>query len=376
LAQSLFDGGKISYHRTDSFKLSDDSVTAVRQYIKDKFEPGYLPTKPNIYDQKSTAAAQEAHEAIRPTDVQDEGNGLNGDEFELYKLIRSRFIACQMSDQVLDTVVYRIKASSGHELIAKGQSVRFDGWKLVYAYAKPTKEIVLPAAEDGAELTLSDTRNTKHSTKPPERYNDGNLINRLKTLGVGRPSTWQTIPTTLIERMYATREGKAFVATDLGKRVCEFLLKNHGDFFMGLDFSSSLELDLRDIADGKKKFLPVVQGFYDILAKKIGPAIRGDTLTGKACPECGKGQVVEKYGNFGKYFACNNYPDCKAKLTEVNGLFVKKAEPKKTGSACPVCKDGQIQEREGKFGPWFSCNRFPACKAKFNKKGDEFLVKA
>ena len=375
-AQSLFEAGKITYHRSDSFNIADEGIEMVRPWIQQNLGEKYLPKTKNVFKQKSAVAAQEAHEAIRPTEIADEGKSLKEDEQILYELIRNRFIACQMADQILDTVVYHVRSSSGHDLIAKGQSVAFDGWKRVWSYGK-TEELVLPDVATGEKLDLQETRCAKSSTKPPKRYNEGTLVKDLKDNGVGRPSTWQTLAKTLRDRGYVVNDGKALVPTELGGNVCAYLKRNYQDFFMDIKFTAQLLDEIDEIADGKKQFLEVVQGFYDTLAKKLGDRILEDEATGKKCPECGVGEVLFRHGKFGKYPSCNNYPDCKARLIEQDGKFVLKPEPKSTGYKCSVCKVGDIVKRNGPFGDYYTCNRYPECKARYRAgltKG--FVLKA
>lgn len=372
IAQHLYESGKISYLRTDSYNISQDAMDAVRGHIKDKFSKEYLPSKPNVYVKKSSAAAQEAHEAIRPTHVEDEGVGLDPDNKKMYELIRDRFIACQMNPMVVDTVVYNIKTDSKHALIAKGQTISFDGWFKVYKYSK-TEEEVLPNANEGEKLNLKDIKKTKHSTQPPKRYNDGSLIIKMEADGVGRPSTRATILKSIQEKGYVTKEkGKSggFVAADLGIRICDFLEPRFKDFFMDVKYTASLEDELDLIANGEKTYLNVVQSVYNVLVEKTKEAketkMANEETTGEKCKVCGEGEIVEKTGQYGKYFSCNAYPKCKTVyVKEEDGSFKvkEKAAAKKVGRKCPECGHDLVERvNKAKGNTFIACSNFPKCR--------------
>ena len=375
IAQSLFECGRITYHRTDSFNIDEEALAAVRSHIQTAYPLEYLPAAINVFKQKSTAAAQEAHEAIRPTEIANAGEDLSGEEAKLYKLVRDRFVACQMADMVLDTVAYQVKASSGHNLIARGQTVRFDGWRRVWSHVK-TDEVILPDADEGQTLDYKDSRCTKHSTKPPPRFTEGSLLKRLKEHGVGRPATQASVLQALRDREYVVEDGKAMVPTELGRKICTFLVAQYDDFFMDIRFTARLEDDLLEIANGTKKFLLVVQSFYDVLAGKMGEAIHDQETTGQKCPECGVGEIIQRHGKFGLYFVCSNYPDCKTTLSEHDGKFVKKIGPRLTGHNCQACKEGAITERQGAYGVFYGCNRYPECKARYTRLGNDYLLRS
>jgi DNA topoisomerase I len=376
VAQKLYEQGIVTYIRTDSYNISEDAMTEVRDLIKKSGGDVYLPTKPNVYSKKSGAAAQEAHECIRPTHLNDKGESLEPDEQKMYKLIRDRFIACQMTPMVIDIVEYNIKASTGHELIARGQTIKFDGWYKVYKYAK-TKEEELPEVKEGENLDLKDIKCEKHTTKPPPRYKDGSLVKKMEADGVGRPSTRAMIIKTIQDREYVIKEkGGAFKATILGMKVCDFLTPHFKDFFMDIKYTSKVEDDLDEIAKGEKKFLDVIQTFYEFLLKHIKD-VQGTSApmeavtTGQKCTVCKEGEIVEKDGKYGKFFSCSKYPDCKTVFVKSeDGTFSVKSpsKSKKTGKECPECKKhdrkGELIERTNRNNgnKFIACSCWPKCK--------------
>jgi len=379
VAQTLYEQGKVTYIRSDSFAISADALKEVRGLIGKASTKEYLPKSPNVYVKKA-GASQEAHECIRPTDVYDKGDDIDdSSESKMYKLIRDRFIACQMSPMVLDTVSYQIKTDTKHTLVAKGQAIKFDGWFKVYKYSK-TKEEVLPVVKEKEKLELADIKNEKHTTKPPPRYSDGSLLKIMDKEDVGRPSTRAGIIKSIQDKGYVEKEKGnkgGFVATPLGIKVCEYLEPNFKDFFMDIKYTAALEEDLNLIAEGKKTFIEVVQSTYDILKEHIKetkdnpPPKKEHVSTGEECTVCEKGEIVEKDGRFGTFFSCNNYPTCKTiYVQDDDGEFSvkKKAVVKKVGRNCPDCekygRDGELVERKKKKDDsvFIGCNAFPKCK--------------
>ena len=378
LAQNLYVAGLVSYIRSDSFNISEEALVEDRALIKSSFGDTYLPSKANIYAKKSSAGAQEAHECIRPTHIKDDGSDIdNEEEKTLYKLIRDRFIACQMNPMVVDVVEYLIKTNTGHNLIARGQTIKFDGWYKAYKYSQ-AKEEILPNVTENEALDLKDIKCTKHTTKPPARYKDGSLIKKMESEGVGRPSTRDKIIKVIQDRGYVEKiKGGAFKATDLGMRVCDFLVPRFKDFFMDIKYTAKLEEDLDEIATGKKTYLDVVQTVYDFLMQHIKDSkdMPGSTpreppkLTGKKCSVCKDGDIAEKNGKFGMFFACTNYPKCKTIYSQdEDGEFHIHAKKvvKKVGRKCPECekhgRDGELLERKSKKGSIFiGCSAYPLC---------------
>lgn len=380
IAQKLYEMGKVSYIRSDSYNISQESLDSVRNYIKDKFDNKYLSVKPNAYHKKSSAAAQESHESIHPTHIEDDGQGLELDFKKMYDLIRDRFIACQMTPMIIDTVTYNIKTDSKYTLIAKGQTIKFDGWFKVYQYVKKEEEI-LPDAQEGEKLNLKDIKKTKHSTQPPKRYNDGSLIEKMEKDGIGRPSTRATILKTLVDRGYATKEkGKSggFVVTDLGMKVCEFLEPRFKNSFMDIKYTAQMEDELDLIAEGKKTYLDIVQSVYNVLtneikeAKEIKMEKKEQKLVGQKCTVCKEGDIVEVNGRFGIFYSCNKFPECKSvfQKNEDGSYSIKeKKVSKKVGRKCPECGADLLERVAKKSGNTFvGCSAFPKCK--FIEKGE------
>lgn len=377
IAQKLYESAKCSYIRTDSYSISEEAMTAVRDHIKG-IDKKYLASTPQVYKKKEGSGAQEAHECIRPTHIEDDGNDLSGDEEKLYKLIRDRFIACQASAAILDTVAYNIKTDTPYKLIAKGQTIKFEGWLKFYKYNN-TKEEILPNAEEKERLELLELNKTKHETQPPPRYNDGSLVKRMEKDGVGRPSTYPTILENIKNRGYVeVIKGKkgALQATELGLKVYEYLQKNFNDFIMDIKFTSELENDLDIIGDGKKSYLDVVKGTYGTMMKKISSVTHED-VSGTKCPVCNKGKIVNKKGKFGFFYSCDNYPECKSIFEkDADKKFVIKSKfenksIKKSDDKCPICeknsREGYLLERKSKYGTFYGCSNYPNCKVVFTR---------
>ena len=371
-AQEAFAAGAITYHRTDSYNIAKEAVDEARAFIKDQY-PGSVPSKPNFFSKKSSAASQEAHECIRPSHVAEGGGELEGDARKLYDLVRARFVACQMTDMVVDTVSYTITASSKHILSAHGQTIKDRGWFAAYPYSK-VKDEILPEACEGEELILLGVADSLHTTQPPAKYNDGSLIKRMEEDGIGRPSTRASILKALESKEYVVKENKAFVPTPLGKRVCDFLKPRFDDFFMDLKFTAGLEEDLDLLADGKKDYLGVVKPVYDILMKKVAEAKastpkKEKILAGGKCPSCKTGDVVEKESRYGKFFSCGNWPKCKVILVKnEDGTFSEKnknkpsASAEKSGKKCPDCGgDLLIRTNHRKGTKFLGCSGWPKC---------------
>lgn len=284
-----------------------------------------------------------------------------------------------MTPQIVNTVVYDIKSSSKHDLIAKGQSVKFDGWSKVYKYSK-TKEEILPDAKENEKLALIDSKQTKHTTQPPARYNEASLAKIMEKEGVGRPSTRDTIITSIQKKGYVDRDkkSKGLVATTMGMKIYEYLQPSFKDFFMDIKYTASLENELDEITTGEKKYLDVVTEVYDNLQKHIKQlgSVQSDgekthKKTGKKCSVCEDGEIVETDGRYGVFYSCSNYPKCKSVFLideEGNFSLKKKIEPKKTGKKCPECekkkKDGELVERSNKKDGsiFLGCTNYPSCR--------------
>ena len=369
VAQSLYENGQITYPRTDSFNIADEAVDSVRNLISTNLDKTYLPATVNKYSKKSSVAAQEAHECIRPTDIARRPESLSGDDKALYQLVRERFVACQMSPMILDTVVYTIKTNSPHNLVAKGQTIRFDGWSKIWHYKK-TDEETLPNADEGEALQLQDLQCPKHSTKPPDRYSEVSLPKKMETEGVGRPATRAPIIQSIQDKGYVAKDKKAFVPTDLGRQICNYLTPKFNDFFMDVKFTARLEEDLDLITKGKKDYLGVVAPVYEIIKQKIGPVPDPPKPTGEKCSVCKTGEIMEKTGKHGIFYSCGRYPDCKTIFIKDGHKFsVKDISIKPTGVSCSVCETGQVVEKQGAYGAFFCCNRYPECKTVYITDG-------
>ena len=379
IAQKLYEQGKVTYIRSDSFNIAEEAIKEVRDYLKKNETAPYLPSSANIYTKKSSAAAQEAHECIRPTHIEDTGDDL-GEEAEkkMYKLIRDRFLACQMTPRVVDTVVYDIKASTNHHLVARGQSIKFDGWSKVYKYSK-AKEEILPIAQEKEKLDLKEINKTKHTTQPPARYNEGSLAVMMEKEGVGRPSTRAAIITSIQKKGYVDKDkkSKGMIATPLGLKICDYLSPNFKDFFMNIKYTAQLEEDIDEITKGTKTYVDVVGSVYETLQKHIktseaNPANKKEVKSmGKKCIVCKEGEIVERDGRFGKFYACSRYPTCKTvyAMSEDGDFNIKEKKiVKSTGKKCPDCekhgRDGELLERKNKSNgnSFYGCSKYPACK--------------
>ncbi len=381
IAQALYEHGLITYMRTDSFNLSAQAVVAARKYIEQSLGTKYLPEGPRFYKSKSKNA-QEAHEAIRPTNVNLQAadirqqEGFNRDHIRLYELIWKRFISCQMSEGLIDQTTVDVKAStvgvfpSGgpqkaeeYLLRVTGSVIKFEGWLKLYGReAEDTTDDekgnqILPKFEENQPLTLSRVIPNQHFTEASPRYTEASLIKRLEELGIGRPSTYAPILSTIQERFYVERVEKKFVPTILGTAVTDFLLKYFPDVF-DYTFTAQMEDELDDIARGEREWKPTIKAFYQPFEKKLelvskeAQKVKMEVeKSDKKCPECGKDLVV-RIGRFGKFLACSGFPDCKH--TE--------SLEEKVNARCP--KDGgEIVIRKTRKGKTFyGCKNWPGCK--------------
>lgn len=375
LAQSLYESGMVTYIRSDSFKISEEALDSLFDYIDSNLDKKYKIKKPNIYSKKGSSS-QEAHECIRPTDVNDDGSKLvSSDEKKLYKLIRDRFIACQMPDLKTSNVTYNVRTNTKIDLVAKGQSIIFGGWKDYYPYSK-SNETFLPNAEEGEVLSLNDVDMNEHMTQPPPRYNEGSLVKKLEKDGVGRPSTYASIMESIQKRGYVEEiKGKkgSLMATELGIKVNDYLEPNFNkDFFMEIKFTSELEELIDGIQNGDATYFEVVDKVYKKMVEEISkisnnvPYHNNSKDTGEKCISCGKGKIVEKNGKYGKFYACSEYPKCKTifEKTEDGFEIKKKATAQNTGIDCEKCSDGKLIKRENKKNKsiFYGCNKWPRCK--------------
>ncbi|AKM83355.1 DNA topoisomerase I [Candidatus Woesebacteria bacterium RIFOXYC1_FULL_31_51] len=360
VAQRLYEEGLITYHRTDSMNLSIDAVNKARNFISKEYGQKYLPEKALVYKTKSKSA-QEAHEAIRPTNIEqiNEAVGLIPDEKKLYELIWKRFIACQMNPAIYSetTIDVEAKHKEGvHMLRASGQIMIFDGWRKLFMVDKEI--IILPNLTIGESLVKEKVWSEQKFTLAPARFNEASLIKILEKLGIGRPSTYAPIISTIQIRSYVEKKEGKFFPTTIGFAVTEFLVKNF-PIEMDFGFTAEMEENLDKIADGKIKWVELMKKFWKPFEKtlksveKNAERVKIETeKLGKACPDCKDGELVIRVGRFGKFISCSKFPDCKH--TE---KFLDKI-----GMKCPDCKEGDVIIKKSKKGNFFGCSKYPDCK--------------
>lgn len=384
-AQQLYEGvdvgqgavGLITYMRTDSVSLSDDAVIEIRHYIDNKIGSEYLPSAPKIYKTKSKNA-QEAHEAIRPTSVYRTPEAvkpfLTADQFRLYQMIWQRAVACQMAPARFDTTSVDIVVGKGIFRVT-GQVQTFAGFLSVYEEGVDDSENEentkkLPELHEGDNLPVDRIFGEQHFTQPPPRYSEASLVKALEEYGIGRPSTYASIISTLKEREYVTLEQKRFLPTDTGEVVNKFLTEHFGQY-VDYNFTARLENQLDDIAGGKREWRPVMQQFWkgfdkEVKAKEDIPRaeLTAENLD-EICPKCGVNQLQIKFGKRGRFIACTGYPECDytRNVNETAEEAAKAAEEPTIveGRSCPKCQ-GQLVYKRGRYGKFIGCANYPKCK--------------
>ena len=452
VAQQLYEGvdiggdegtvGLITYMRTDSFNIAREAQDEARGVILERYGEPYLPEKPPVYRTKAKGA-QEAHEAIRPTSSRRTPEALREvlprEQFRLYELIWKRFIASQMEAALFDSTavdIAALTASSQAQALpadpytfrATGSVLKFPGFLAVYNVSldegeeDEDSERRLPPLAEREPLTLLQLLPIQHFTEPQPRFTEASLVKELERLGIGRPSTYAPTISTIVERKYVELAEKKLIPTTLGRVVTE-LLVDHFPNIVDYSFTSSLEQQLDDIAEGQKRWGPVLRDFYgpfeltlDTAKQTMRNVKREDVATDLTCPKCQQGQLVIKFGRNGEFLACNRYPDCEftgdfhrdedgrvvinaASAPEMSDvmcnlcgkpMIMKKSRfgpflgcsgypectntrrlgkdgkpvplPEPTGVACPKCQQGELMQRRGKFGrPFYGCNRYPKC---------------
>lgn len=356
-AQRLYEMGFITYHRTDSTNISIEATNSVREFITKKYGVDYALSKPRIYKTKSKVA-QEAHEAIRPTNLQEDLLQSNREEQKLYELIWKRFVACQMADVIGETTKVII-TTKNHKLEARGEVIKFDGWYKLIGDRDSDSETRLPELKIGEELEFVSLEKMQKFTQGPARYNDASLIKAMEELGIGRPSTYAPTLTTIADRQYVEKnQDKRYMPTALGTGVNDFLVTNFGDI-VGYKFTAGMEDSLDEIANGKKKWQPVLSEFWQpFSAKLISVQDTSERVkleieeTGEKCPLCKEGDVVVRIGKFGKFLACSKYPNCEYKANF----------QQKTGQICDKCKTGDVIIRKTRTGrTFYGCSNYPKC---------------
>ncbi|RJQ30604.1 type I DNA topoisomerase [Candidatus Parcubacteria bacterium] len=361
LAQQLYERGYISYMRTDSVNLSRESVSAAKDYISKNIGEKYSLGEPRFFKGKAKGA-QEAHEAIRPTDPfrtpDSLKNELDPKQFKLYDLIWRRFIACQMQPAVFNATTADISAKDAI-FRANGSTLLFDGWLKIY----PSKfsETILPELKQGQKLDLNELKKEQHFTEPPPRYSEATLIKAMEEHGIGRPSTYAPTIATIQARNYVGKnEQRRFVPTETGMLVNDLLVE-HFPQIVDVGFTAKMEEDLDKIAEGKAQWVPVLKDFYhpfhDNLLKKEKEVtkLKVEEMTEELCANCGKPMMI-KHGRFGKFLACSGFPDCKTTKA------LKKDPPKQIGLKCPKCVEGDVIEKRTRRGKLFyGCSQYPKC---------------
>lgn len=376
IAQRLYEGleigeqglvGLITYIRTDSVRVSDEAISGARKFIVGNYSKRHIPGKPRIY--KNKRKAQDAHEAIRPTTFTLPPEVikpyLKKDEFNIYRLVWNRFLASQMSSALVEETQFDIRAGK-YQFQAKGEVIKFEGFLALTAGEKK-EEKILPKAEAGEELKLIDLEANQNFTQAPPRYTEGSLVKELEAKGVGRPSTYAPIISTLQSRVYVVKEKGKFIPTDLGIFVTDFLIQNFSDL-MEYKFTVRLEEELDRISEGELDWIDYLKSYYSLLDKDLNEAGKVESVKGTgipledACPECGR-QLVIKDGRYGQFKACSGYPDCEYKESLV------KKEVKPLEETCPECGN-QLVIRKGRYGTFIACSNYPECKYVKKEKKD------
>ena len=385
VAQELYEGinlgpsnggtqGLITYMRTDSLRVSPEAQAAAKAYILEKYGDAYCPKTERVY--KSKNGAQDAHEAIRPANLDLEPDAikkhLTPDQYKLYKLIHSRFMASQMASAELDTVNLELE-SNGYAFRASGSTLRFPGFLAVYDDAEEDdehKKERLPELREGETVTCERLQPEQHFTEPPARYNEGSLVKFMEEKGIGRPSTYNAIITTILSRGYVEREGKSLKPTHIGEVTNDIMVKQFHNI-VDYAFTARMEDELDSIAGGETDMVTVLSRFYGGFEKDLAEAEKTvskvditvpEQATDIVCDKCGARMVIRQ-GRFGKFAACPNYPTCKnTKPVDKDGKPVEKTETaEKTGEICDKC-GGEMLKRRGRYGDFIACSNYPKCK--------------
>ncbi len=373
VAQKLYEQGLITYMRTDSFNLNADAVSAARELIAKKYGKEFIPDAPKFYKTKSKGA-QEAHEAIRPTDVMANVE-IQGDEKKLYQLIYNRTLACQMTDAVysqrsveiencIDSGLRRNDKEAGYLFRGTSSVLKFAGWKKVYDFDVETQhaasnvknENIIPQLKIGNKTDLSEIIPTQHFTQPPPRFTEASLIKALEELGIGRPSTYAPTISTIQDRYYVEKEERKLKPTTLGMTVNDFLMKYFADI-LDYQFTAGVENSLDEVAEGNLDWVKVLERFYFPFEKHLNEIqdtaekvhVEMET-TDEICDKCGKPMVV-RIGRFGKFIACSGFPECK------NTKPIKQ----KINLSCPKCGADVIAKKTKKGRIFYSCSAWPKC---------------
>jgi DNA topoisomerase-1 len=379
IAQQLYEGidvgegstGLISYMRTDSVNLSQTAIEEIREVILEKYGQGALPSEPRVYKTKSKNA-QEAHEAIRPTSAkilpENIKSFLTPEQWKLYNLIWKRTVACQMESATLDTVAVDLQCGDNHLFRANGSVVVDAGFMKVYEESlddakKEPDQKMLPAMQQGDSILANDIVGEQHFTEPPPRFSEATLVKALEEFGIGRPSTYASIISTLQHREYVYLETKRFYPTDVGRIVNKFLT-NYFTQYVDYEFTARLEDELDAISRGEKQYKPVLKTFWEPfteLVKNIEATVQRKDVTqeqmDEACPKCAKPLSI-RLGKRGRFVGCTAYPEC-----DFTRSLNEEAEPEGEAmdKACPDCQK-PLQIKQGKYGKFIGCSGYPDCK--------------
>ena len=396
IAQRLYEGvelgeegsvGLITYMRTDSTRVAPEALTEVREYIGKEYGPQYLPESPNTFKEKKDT--QGAHEAIRPSSAarhpEQIKQYLKEDEYKVYKLIWQRFVASQIMPAVFDQTTVDIDAKSGAETFwfrVTGSVLKFDGFLKVYEESKDSKDEEdeelkhkLPPLEPGQKLTLKELKPEQHFTEPPPRYNEASLVKELEERGIGRPSTYSAILSTIQERQYVQKIGGKFTPTEIGLVVTDLLIENFRDIF-DIQYTAKLEEELDEIEEGKETWTQALADFYKKFEKDLKYAAkhmenikRMEKPTDEKCERCGSPLVI-KWGKHGSFYACSSYDkedpnSCTfTKENPINLPDLDSADTQDTGAAEEYCENcGRVMVlKRGRFGQFMACTGYPDCK--------------
>jgi DNA topoisomerase-1 len=395
VAQKLYEGielgkegsvGLITYMRTDSYRIADEALAAVRDYIRENYSAEYLPAKPHFY--KNAQKTQDAHEAIRPSSMayrpQDIKEFLTAEQFKLYQLIWNRFVASQMNPALLDQTTIDI-SGAGCTFRAQGQIMKFPGFTKVYTEGKDEKDEengngtdkLLPDLKENEAVRLLGLDTQQKFTQPPPRFSEASLVRELEEKGIGRPSTYATILSTIQDREYVRLEKGKFFPTDLGKTVTELLIHSFPTV-LDLAFTADMENKLDAIENGANKRVETLREFYALFSQELEKAKEGmrnvkreETPTDLVCEKCGSPMVI-KWGKNGRFLCCSNYPECKNTMNfthDENGK-VKHVETQTTDIPCSKCGKPMLV-KEGRFGTFLACSGYPECKNTMNAARNE-----
>jgi DNA topoisomerase I len=386
IAQRLYEGvemgaegavGLITYMRTDSTRVADSALAEARELIGSQFGADYMPEKAIHY--RSKKGAQDAHEAIRPTSAMRTPDSvkafLGKDEHALYRLIWQRFVASQMMPAILDQTTIDIKAGERYLFRATGSVIKFNGFLAVYEEGKDEKDEEddeasrkLPMVEEGERLTLNELSPEQHFTEPPPRFTEATLVKALEEKGIGRPSTYASIMTVIQDREYAERREGRFFPTELGIIVNDLLVESFDDLF-NVQYTAHMEEELDEIEDGKMRWTDTLAEFYEKFTKDLELAKlhmrdvkRQEIITDEKCENCGS-PMAKKFGRYGTFLACTNYPDCKTTrdIPKAHDEVGKEAHAEAGEETCDNCGRPMVMKR-GRFGQFLACTGYPDCK--------------